>query len=314
LFDAVINKKKSQIIRAIFFLVLGGAAVFGLSAFLERSRPSIPLGAEDEDLAFQTKALKGFSFGAEGLMADIYWIRALQYIGDKSLQSGEKVDIENLRPLNPRLLYPLLDSATDMDPHFLAAYNYGAVVLPAIDVKQAVSLAQKGIDNNPDEWRLYQHLGFIYWRSNDFQKAAEVYDRGGAIAGAPSWMRFMSVRMKTEGSSRETARSTYEQMLAVADDEQIKATAQRRLVQIDSLDERDAVDKVLQIFREKNNRCAANWREILTLLVNVKLAHQPGLRVDGTSNIVDPGGTPYILNREKCVAELDTAKTRIPVE
>jgi len=59
----------------------------------------------------------------DGLVADVYFMRALQYIGNKLVKTNiEEINIENLRPLNPRLLYPLLDKATDLDPNFIAAY------------------------------------------------------------------------------------------------------------------------------------------------------------------------------------------------
>ena len=133
---------KTKSLQAIIFttlILLGLGAVFGLSNYLEKVRPPLPVGFEDQDLALQGSKLKGYTLGFEGLIADWYWMQSLQYIGDKVAKSDQQViNLENLRPLNPRLLYPLLDNATDLDPNFLAAYSYGAVVLPAIDANQAI--------------------------------------------------------------------------------------------------------------------------------------------------------------------------------
>src|SRR5215213_6851345 len=122
-------------------ILLGFAAIFGLSNFIESSRPPLPEGFEDEDLALQGAKLRGFSLGLEGLIADWYWMQSLQYIGDKVLKSKADINLENLQPLNPRLLYPMLDNATDLDPQFIAVYSYGAVVLPAINAEQAIKIA-----------------------------------------------------------------------------------------------------------------------------------------------------------------------------
>ncbi|HXG85937.1 MAG TPA: hypothetical protein VNI84_18090 [Pyrinomonadaceae bacterium] len=302
-------------ITAIAVIVFGFAGVFLLSGFVEKNRPAPPAGIEDEDLALQGARLKGFSLGFEGLIADWYWMRALQYIGAKVVKDREtntKFNLENLNGLNPRLLYPLLDNAATLDPRFTAVYSYGAVVLPAIDPQQAVKLTEKGIENNPDEWRLYGQLGYIYWRLNDYARAAEIYEEGAKISGAPTFMTIMASKMKSAGGMRETARAIYEQMLAESPDRQVRDNAALHLLELDSRDERDAILVALKNFKEKNNRCANNWREILPLLQTVKLPRGKNFRVDAANNLVDPSGAPYILDKAVCDVRLDEKTTKIP--
>lgn len=307
------NRKSKQIFSALWLVAAGFVLVFVLSNFLEKNRPALPPGFEDSDLAVQGARLKGFALGFEGLAADWYWMQSLQYIGGKLIKTEGPINLDNLRPLNPRLLYPYLDNATDLDPRFMAAYSYGAVVLPGIDAEQAIKIAQKGIDNNPNEWVLYQHLGFIYWRLKQYEKAAEIYEKGSQIAGAPPFMRMMAAKMKSEGGSRETARAIYRQMFDEAADKQIKETLRLRLLQFDSLDQQDAIRAALQNFKEKTGRCANKWSEVFPLLQNVKLPEGRDFRLDKSSNIVDPGGTPYVLDMENCDVKLDTA-SKIPTE
>ena len=302
-----------QIIFTAVVIVGGFAAVFGLSNFLEKHRPVQPESYADEDLTLQGTKLKGFSLGFEGLIADWYWMKSLQYLGDKVLNSKQDFSLDDLSSLNPRLLYPYLNNATDLDPKFFSVYEFGATVLPAIDKEQAIKLTQKGIDNNPNNWRLYQYLGFIYWRAENYAKAAEIYEKGADIADAPDFMRLMAAKMKSEGGNRETARAIYQQMFDDAQDEQSKGTARLRLLELDSLNERDAIRAALKHFKEKNSRCANSWREILPLLQNVKLSGGKDFRVDGSSNLVDPSGAPYMLDGEKCDVQLDRAKTKIPL-
>ncbi|MFL6467912.1 MAG: tetratricopeptide repeat protein, partial [Pyrinomonadaceae bacterium] len=236
--------------------VLAIAGVVFASEKASQNRVVLAESYEDSDLELQGKKLKGFALGSEGMLADWYWIRSLQYIGDKLVKNDlSNLNIENLRPLNPRLLYPLLDNATDLDPKFLAAYSYGAVVLPAIDVASAVALTEKGIANNPDAWRLYHYLGYIYWRNKDYENAARSYDRGSAVAGSPPFMREMAASMRTRGGTRDTAYELYSQILAAADDPQSKSNAEIRLKQIDALDDIDAVNEVLSGIRERTGRC-----------------------------------------------------------
>lgn len=301
-----------QTFFALAVIVCGFAAVFGLSRFVEANRPAPPEGFEDEDLALQGARLKGYSLGFEGLIADWYWMKSLQYIGDKILKGEKAINIDNMRELNPRLLYPYLDNATTLDPKFISVYEYGAMVLPAIENEQAIKLGEKGIKDNPNEWRLYHYLGFTYWRLENYEKAADIYERGSQIVGAPDFMRLMAAKMKSEGGKRETARVIYRQMLKDSTDASVKENAALRLLELDSLDERDAIRKVLQDFQKKNNRCATDWREILPLLQTVKLSAERDFRIDNLDNPVDPSGAPYILDRDDCDVKLDPKKTKIP--
>lgn len=301
-----------QIFLLIAALVVGFAAVFFLSGWLDARRPPLPENYADEDLALQGATLKGYTLGFEGLIADWYWMNALQYIGNKVLNSTADINMEDLRPLNPRLLYPYLNNATTLDPKFIAAYQYGAIVMPAIDKQQAIALTRKGIENNPEAWRLHHYLGYIYWRMNDYPNAANAYDDGAKIPDAPDFMRIMAARMRTEGGSRTLARQMYEQMYRESPDERTKENAALRLYELDYLDQRDAINQVLQAFQSKNKRCVNDWREILPALEIIELPDNRGFRVDRSSNLLDPTGVPYKLVREKCAVEADWEKTTIP--
>ena len=305
-----------QIIYSVCILACGFTAVFFISGFLEKNRPALPVGFEDEDLALQGAKLKGYALGFEGLIADWYWMKSLQYIGDKFINSKVDVSIDDLSPLNPRLLYPYLDNATELDPKFMSVYEYGATVLPAVDKEQAIKLTKKGIVNNPNQWRLYHYLGFIYWRLGSYEEAAKVYEQGSQIAGAPDFMKLMAAKMKTEGGSREIARDIYRQMSEEAQDAQTKENAALRLLELDSLDERDAIRQVLDEFKLKNNRCPANWREIIPSLKNLKVLNNRPLRFDEFFSPVDPTDAPYLLKNQdgKCEPAIDIQTSKIPLE
>lgn len=303
-----------KIILPAAIIVAGFCAVVPLSGYISSVRPPLPEDYEDSDLSVKGSHLKGFAFGMEGLMADVYFMRSLQYIGKKILTSKiESINIDDLRDLNPRLLYPFLENATDLDPHFIAAYTYGALVLPAIDKEKAIELASKGIAKNPNEWRLYQHLGYIYWKLGRYDEAADTYKKGSEIAGAEPFMKLMAATMKTEGGSRETSRAIYRQMLDGSDEEQVRITAERRLQEIDSLDEREAIDSSLADFKERSGHCVSNLSEILPRLATVRLPENRDFRINRSNQLVDPSGAPYLLDKENCRARLDAERTKLPL-
>src|SRR5690606_6115226 len=130
----------------VVVMLAGFAAAAAIGEWTTERRVSLPQSYEDADLAVRGKMLKGWALGSEGLLADWYWMWSLQYIGGKLVRSemGE-ISLDDLRPLNPRLLHPLLDNAAELDPQSMAVYSYGASVLPAFDAHKAIELIENGI-------------------------------------------------------------------------------------------------------------------------------------------------------------------------
>ena len=308
------SKFIKDILISIVVFGLGFAALFVLTSRIEATKPPIPAGYEDSDLTVEGGRLRGYSFGAEGLLADWYWMRALNYLGGKIVGAGGFAMVHDLKPLNPRLLYPMLDNAATLDPRFMTVYTYGATVLPDIDPQQAIALTEKGIANNPDKWRLYHFLGYIYWTQKDYQKAAEAYERGSQLPGAANWMNMMASNMQSQGGSRDTARQIYTQVLSEAQDDETRIFARARLLGLDSLDEQDVIKEALDKFQKENRRCAASWREFTIWLRSSRVAGAERLRINRNFELVDPSDTPYILDSEKCTVRHDRTNSKIAIE
>ena len=286
---------RTKTISLALVIAIGMIATIGLTRFADGRRPPVDVSVNDESLYLNAKTAKRISLGFNGLAADWYWMRSLQYVGRKIMEQQGDVALDDLSQLNLKLLAPLLENATTLDPEFLEPYEYAAVVLPAIDVPEAIRITRKGIDANPNAWRLYQHLGYIYWQQHDYATAAEVYGRGAEVDGAPIWMRAMKARMAAEGGSRDTAREIYTRMFEQSGDEKVKDMARKRLLQLDSFDQRDGLRKLLVAYQTRSGRCPATWREL----------NLPGAPLD-------PSGAPYVLKPGKCEVELGEG-SEIPI-
>lgn len=304
--------KKQLALFAI--IILGFPVVFGLSRVLETNKTELPAELLEQDLAFKGELIKKGALGFDGLVADYYWMNALQYVGRKILDYNGEIQIDDLRPLNPRLLYPYLETAATLDPDFTAVYAYGSTVLPAIDAEQAIKISEKGIEAQPENWRMFHNLGFIYWKTGNFKKAAETYAAGSQKPEAPGWMRQMSARLEAEGGSRRLAGEIYRQIFESAQDEQTRELAAKRLIHVDSLDEREVINKALSDFQTKSNRCPNNWQEVFPALKTAKTADGKSLRFAADNSPVDPSDAPYLLVRVngKCEVDLDWKISKVP--
>jgi tetratricopeptide (TPR) repeat protein len=309
-----INRARARSLRQSVMLslviVAGMLCVFGLSRWMDANRPAASRAVEEERLYMTGTAVRRASLGFNGLVADWYWMRSLQYVGRKIIKYQAEhgdVQLDSLGELDLGLLYPLLDTTTTLDPQFMAAYEYGAVVLPEVNQEGAIRLLERGIAANPSAWRLYHHLGYIYWQRRDYPRASAIYAEGARLPGAAPWMTLMSARLKAEGGSRATAREIYRRLYEESDDKQIKEMAIRRLMQVASLDERDVIRKALNEYAARKGSCAASWQDLGQLL------RAAGLRLDASGAPLDPSDTPYVLVKQGC--DVDTgARSLVPRE
>jgi tetratricopeptide (TPR) repeat protein len=299
------RRLKRRELALIFVILCGLGAAAGLSRWLElRHPPAAQLAQKGlDDLYLKPEQARRLSLGFNAMAADWYWMRSLQYVGRKIGAHEGGIQIDDLSPLNLKILAALLENATTLDPQFMAAYEYGAIVLPAVDVEAAIKLAKKGIAANPKAWRLYTYLGYIYWQQNRFHEASETYAAGARIEGAPPWVTSMSAQMATKGGSRETARAIYQNMYKGTDDEQMRQLALKRLLQLQSLDEMDTLRAVLGAYRTRTGRCPRDWNEVAAALRAVRFP------VNSSGAPLDPSDVPYVIKTDACDVELGEQST-----
>ncbi len=217
----------------------------------------------------------------DALLADVYWVRALQHFGNDRLQPNVASRFE--------LLYPLLDLATTLDPNFTVAYRFGAIFLSepwpggASRPDLAIALLKKGV-RTTNKWEYYHDIGFVYyWNLHDYQNAADWFRRGGDLPGAPWWLRTYAAVMLTKGGDRQASRFMWQQLLESATNEWLKNTAQMRLLQLDALDQIDALRRAVAEFRRRTGRLPEEWKQLVSAGL---LPAEP----------IDPSGTAYTLN------------------
>jgi len=293
------NAASRREFTAATLIVCALAGTVLLARWIDARRPAADAQQEEERLYLTGTALKRASLSFNGLAADWYWMRSLQYVGGKILKVPASVPLDSLGQLDLKLLAPLLDTATTLDPQFMEPYEYAAIVLPDVDLPEAIRITKKGIAANPTAWRLRQHLGFIYWQQKDFQAAGDAYAEGAKLPGAPAWMEAMKAKMAYEGGSRVLAREIYGRLYEQAGDGQVKEMARLRLLSLASLDEREALARGLSQFQATNGRCPTTWRQVQPLLRSLNF------KTDATGAPLDPGGAPYVLGANNCAVSLD---------
>jgi tetratricopeptide (TPR) repeat protein len=299
-------------VALILAVVLGVGAVVQLSRWIEPRRPA-GLALEDDDLYLSGDVARRLSLAFNGLAADWYWLRTLQYIGKKiqeqagagAANAGGEVELDRIRGIRPKVLADLFDITTTLDPRFATVYEFAAVILPEVDVQAAIRLVEKGIREMPTYPYLYQQLAYIHWQRGDYDRAAAVFRRGAEMTPA-TWMETMAARMEEKGSGRPVAREMYARMYAEATDDKIRTWALRRLMELRALDERDVLQGLLKAHEAREGRCPSGWREVAA-----ELRRAPDLRLDAQGVPLDPSDRPYVMVAGRCEVALHP-ESRVP--
>jgi len=168
------------------------------------------------------KHIKAAVPGFEGIAADVYWLRTVQYFGGQLVFSRDR---------NFALLYPLVDIATTLDPRLEVAYRYGAVFLSepapvgAGRPREGIAILERGVAAVPGNWRLRQDLGFFtYLFLHDVKRAAGILEEAADVPGAPFWLRTLAADLLLKGGERQTARAMWTQMYEQAEEALVRRT------------------------------------------------------------------------------------------
>ena len=251
------------------------------SVLLLRKLDQLRSGGTAEEVLYISSptVLKRISLGYGGLLADVYWTRAVQYFGSKHHNGAQHYE----------LLAPLLEITTALDPQLLVAYEYGANFLApkppdgAGMPRRAIELAEYGIRNNPNEWKLYYQLGFIYYTElQDYAAAADAFDRGSRVPKAHPWLKLMAAQMAEHAGDLQTARMLWTTMYQSTQDRSIRANAAAHLRALQVDEDVLVLERLVNIYRDKTGRVPNSFSEL----------EAAGL-LRGTA--ADPLGHPYRL-------------------
>ena len=226
---------------------------------LDRMRPHATL---EEVLYVPSPAvLNRLSLGYNALLADVYWTRVVQYFGSRHAANS----------MEYKLLYPLLDIATTLDPRLIPAYDFGSVFLAqkapqgAGDPRAAVRLLERGIRQNPREWRLYQDLGFIYYvELKDYIAAGKAFQQGAMIPGAHPFLQVIAARTLQHGGDYQTSELLWRSVYESSNDASIRKNALKHLRALQVDETVTTLEHAIELFKTRYRRSPASLKELVS--------------------------------------------------
>ena len=286
------SRRVTVIFSVLFAVCLSGSVL--LLRRLDQARS----GATLEEVLYisSPKALKRLSLGYDGLLADIYLTRAVQYFGNKHHDGARRFD----------LLAPLLEITTTLDPHLLPAYEYGANFLApkppngAGMPERAIALEEFGIRENPNEWRLYYNAGFIhYMELKDYAGAARAFADGSRVPNAHPFLAILAGKMAEHAGDRQMARMMWSTTYQTTKDSSVRANAAAHLRALQVDEDVTNLEALVERYRQQSGRFPSSFSELEAAGMRGgtprdPLGHAYMLMPDGRVEVRIPDDLPFI--------------------
>ncbi len=239
----------SKLPAAVAAAALSAASVLNLS--LAEGRLARPY---DVTHVPSSRAARIAALGNRTFLSDLYWLDAVQYIGEP------KADARGWQ-----MLHPLIDLVTDLDPRHAYAYQTAGIVLSAAGrIDESNSILEKGVAAGLERWTFPFYLSFNHWfYQGDVAAGARWAEVAARMPGASANISQLAVALASKSGApaevipilEELRRGVQDEATAARLDEQLKLAIVERDAQ--------ALERAAARFREERGRPIASLAELV---------------------------------------------------
>lgn len=268
-------------------MLLAGFGVYRANLALEAEKVSRSASGEIGPLP-DGKALRVLSLGFERLVADLFWVRTVYYVGGEAAQDENYPAAEGLAQL-----------VTDIDPYFDSVYVLMSAVLSGLryEPDAAIALLEKGAQYS-DYWRIHFLLGFQYFmEKGDYATGARHIEEAARLGG-PTYLPLLASRLYAHGGEDSTAMMFLQARLRNESHPKIRRQLQRRLNDVWINRDLKILRKAIARYRESEG---GDPRAVAQLLAAGLIKKEP----------LDPAGQPYAIEAGEPTASMKYEELRV---
>ena len=224
------------------------------------SPPAPALRRDGRPLLPRPGLLRAVFRGQLGLVTDYFWILTINRVGAAST-------LEDYRDL-----YDYADLTTDLDPRFAQVYPFAGIAIPIhlgreryANAEESTRLLRKGVQNVPDSDRTWFQLAYnLMFFHREYKEAADILSALARRPSAVAWYSAMATRLYAQAGDFDTSLSLAIMMRDGADDDETRASYDRRVREI--LQERvlRALDEKVVHYREQHGRLPDTMEALVT--------------------------------------------------
>jgi hypothetical protein len=236
-------------------------AAFALTAAARRNlEPEASARGAIRDPAWlpSGRVMRSVSFGQRLLLADVYWLKAVQYVGETVIAKVPRWEA----------LYPLAEIVTDLDPRFGYAYQVAGSNLAGLAHRhgEAQRILDKGMRNLPDRWWLpfvSATNKFLY--EHKYGEAAE-YARRAAEVGKRPYLALLAANLSALANTDDEYKAAIaflEQMLAETDTPELKDQMSARRTRIRTFQALASLERAIDTHQARTGRLPARLADLV---------------------------------------------------
>jgi hypothetical protein len=244
---------------------LGSAAIAVLVA-LDHQRPPM-LRAEELSYLPKGEYLRVAVIGYRQMAADLIWLKAVQYIGEKKQSKRGYL-----------AAYHAVDVLTDVDPRFAFAYQATGTVLGVYAhlVQESIAILSKGMQHNPEVWQLPFTIGYDYfYELCDPAEAAPYFRTASMLPGAPAYLPKLAARMTVAGGDPDAALEFLQRLDEQVQDQRLHEALAQKMREV--LAERDIrlLEEAVRHYRTRYGRMPRKIGDLLDGGIIEKIPVEP---------------------------------------
>jgi hypothetical protein len=244
--------------------------------------PDAPAHAGSSEFVPDPTFARLAAFGFDSLVADYYWLRAVQLVGGREAVDGKSHHIGRL-----------VDVVTTLDPWVDHPYRFAAVWMSDDEaaVRHANRLLERGIEHHPDDWRNRFYLGFNhFFYLGEPDEAARVLEPAVSMRGAPRYLGRLVARLRSDagGGEIEAAAAFLHELARQTDDPAKQAEYAKALDEIEAERRARVLDAARAEFQRRHGRDIERVEDLVRVPPPVLRALPP-----------EPHGWEWVLDPEQ---------------
>lgn len=202
-------------------------------------------------------AARVLALGQEALLADLYWLRAVQMLGASRRPAEHAVTVGQL-----------VDVVTRLDPYVDHPYRFAAIWMnrDLDNIRDANRILRRGVSYHPREWRNRFYLSFNHFFYLDEQQvAADELEPAIHLPGSPTYLGRLLARLRSEsGGGLEVAEAYLRQLIESTHDESRRADYEKALDEIETEKRARFLDRARERYIELHGRDIERVEDLVT--------------------------------------------------
>ena len=244
------------LVVAPLVLGVGLSCLSGLQRQIDGAREEA-VGQDELLYLPNEKLLDHFTCGFSSVIADVLWLRCIQYTVSEFHNPERKFT----------WLEHMCQTIARLDPHFVGAYQYGGMLLAAIDADEAgLKLLRQGLVNRPDTWELPFETAKIYvLNRRDEPGSPAMASYYLALAGRdsdhPEYFLEWAQAIQLRHNLAEDGRRIWEGLLATTSDGFMRELAERKLQELNLHEAVDTLNRISEEYEKRVGRKATRFED-----------------------------------------------------